>query len=996
MPQQSHHPHHQRGGARNGGSGAQLVVDERLQQLVLRMRSALQLGFRSSSSLERGDGRWKDGGQKWYTTDAQVQGQAVRAIAAFVAALPPQPFPVSLLQAAIDEAVPALETLLAAEQDAVYKQAAVATSGLVGVLREHHLLQLLLPLAGLLSPSKAAVATASAATAMLRIIGTAKPRVADKWRGLDDPVWQALEQADVLGSILSQLDMGQSVHGTTGVAECNEVLAMILERWPVARFRVGHMQSVRIALLSHGMSSDKAITIAGLRACSALVLCAGVATLYLQIGQDLWATIAHCLQTFKSPWVRVEALRLLSLLARVSSFSASCRGLHLQAIVEGCLRALEEAREARSSAEVKWVALEAAHATSVMLRWPGDHHEVFHNMGVAQIISDLLLERDALTSMKNSAEPSAKLRHNRRPRGTGKGNLMLWPLLWESLGFIAAHYKSPLEKGPLSGKSFHEDILCGLPATACQVNEEAGLIMDEEQMTGQELLQLCRAVFLLLSSPSQGLSACSRLCLKTALELHGNDWLPLLVDSLALGHLAPSLVRPDNLQTAMNLFALASFAWLPACQELLLQGNVLEVVMAVICIHAPSAIATKQERLSSAKWSVSHARVGIAAKTCCQEITEDWEGDDAVLFASLCAFAKLASGSKWVNALTVSLKQGRLDDDSLHSRIHGELVSILWQLAEGRTVSPGVRWWAVCGLACFGVYGFPSTLGRDLYQAFDNSSLADIVFVLADGSRLHAHALILAIRCPSLLPNQSPSSNNTTTERFVCHDVHLSDHVSYEAVRALLEFAYTGLVQIHSTEINNVRVLAKRCGLLPLISLLHNRAPVWGLAPASCDLASALGSVGHHFGDIILQGKTDARGIEDSLNPCQGRKACEQIGDHVHVHRVVLSARCEYFQALFRSGMRDSMVGTVHTTLSRESSKALMYFLYTGKLNRLTEAEATCEQWDIVEMCACIIAPHYTYLRDTGAFDQLNDGLKDLLRTSHVQFALADVHLQPA
>jgi hypothetical protein len=59
--------------------------------------------------------------------------------------------------------------------------------------------------------------------------------------------------------------------------------------------------------------------------------------------------------------------------------------------------------------------------------------------------------------------------------------------------------------------------------------------------------------------------------------------------------------------------------------------------------------------------------------------------------------------------------------------------------------------------------------------------------------------------------------------------------------------------------------------------------------------------------DIILQGKTDARAIEDSLNPCQGRKACEQIGDHVHVHRVVLSARCEYFQALFRSGMRDRL-----------------------------------------------------------------------------------------
>lgn len=42
--------------------------------------------------------RRKDGQLRWANADAQVQGQAVRAIAAFVAAVPPRPFSVSHLQ----------------------------------------------------------------------------------------------------------------------------------------------------------------------------------------------------------------------------------------------------------------------------------------------------------------------------------------------------------------------------------------------------------------------------------------------------------------------------------------------------------------------------------------------------------------------------------------------------------------------------------------------------------------------------------------------------------------------------------------------------------------------------------------------------------------------------------------------------------------------------------------------------------------------------------
>lgn len=54
---------------------------------------------------------------------------------------------------------------------------------------------------------------------------------------------------------------------------------------------------------------------------------------------------------------------------------------------------------------------------------------------------------------------------------------------------------------------------------------------------------------------------------------------------------------------------------------------------------------------------------------------------------------------------------------------------------------------------------------------------------------------------------------------------------------------------------------------------------------------------------------------------------------------------------------------------------------------------AICEQWDLVQMCATCIAPAYTHLRDSGALEILDEGLKEVLRTTHVQFTLSDSQL---
>lgn len=47
---------------------------------------------------------------------------------------------------------------------------------------------------------------------------------------------------------------------------------------------------------------------------------------------------------------------------------------------------------------------------------------------------------------------------------------------------------------------------------------------------------------------------------------------------------------------------------------------------------------------------------------------------------------------------------------------------------------------------------------------------------------------------------------------------------------------------------------------------------------------------------------------------------------------------------------------------------------------------AKCANWDLVNMCATSLAPAYAHLRDIGALESLDEGLRDLLRVAHVQF----------
>lgn len=153
-------------------------------------------------------------------------------------------------------------------------------------------------------------------------------------------------------------------------------------------------------------------------------------------------------------------------LQRLPSFSSSFRGPNVQAILEGCLRNLKDANKVCSSVEEKEAAVEAAHAVSVILSWPGEHHTTILELSLGKVLFRLLTEKDVLANTKTAEEPSGKHDAERRVRGTGKVTSSLWPILWEVVGHLAAHSDRQTKKASRSKNVSKAPVLDGLPGHA--------------------------------------------------------------------------------------------------------------------------------------------------------------------------------------------------------------------------------------------------------------------------------------------------------------------------------------------------------------------------------------------------------------------------------------------------------------------------------------------------------------------------------------------------
>lgn len=777
-------------------------------------------------------------------------------------------------------------------------------------------------------------------------------------------------------------------------------------------------------------------------------MCGGLAVLQLQENEGIWPCLVDTTNLSKSYAKRIEAFRVIATLSRSHVLRTSISLPHADAICRNITDAIAEGLNIlneRWPPDVKVLVWEASQAARDLLRVAGKLHLSCWRAGLGGVVCELLVQLyDARLPKLPASTDHAGANH--KPMNYDRD---LGPVLWDILGWLAVHAQT-LEGESLTRLKQQEAAFTKMVQFACttvlEVANRKGFPAQLKHLpsfshNGLEGISICKAVLFLLFSPSHYLASITKHGLTQTLQQHTCDGLPSFMSKLSVTF--SSAAASEDVITLMSLMAIACLSKVTPCRHQLLEGGVLHVLIKAIQAHPltnPMLETTAATNLLCNSLDVP---------TCCWQTGNFWEGHDPILFFSLWAFASLARGSHTAMTINLAIKKRVSEHLDWNFMPDGEFESYLLFLAGSTSSAPGLQWLASCCLASCGAYGFPSQR-KQLSKVFNDSSSADLKLVFADGSCAYAHKVIMATKCPDLLPSSSVTGDFVSHEHSLtpiktntasCQvELNLSSRIRGPSMQAVLEFIYKGFVLIDEELVSEVKLLAKRCQLETLTRLLQGKFPVWGSFPDTCDFIPALGSKGCIFSDITLE---DKDGVQVSCVTSAGNI------NHLHAHRAILSSQCSYFEGLFRSGMLDSFSKVIKIPLGVESLKKLLHYLYCMNLPQLELPEAgcmwsfsnrseqikylksyvelaqlaeqwlledlkehcltvvqsqlknnvhlapeimsfasSCEQWAFAEAAAECISSDYPRMRDSGELDALEEYLIDAIRAAHVNMSM--------
>ncbi|XP_020965171.1 BTB/POZ domain-containing protein At1g04390 isoform X2 [Arachis ipaensis] len=424
------------------------------------------------------------------------------------------------------------------------------------------------------------------------------------------------------------------------------------------------------------------------------------------------------------------------------------------------------------------------------------------------------------------------------------------------------------------------------------------------------------------------------------------------------------------------------------------------------------------------------------AWSCCCIDKEDWEGSNVLHFYGLWAL------SSFVHQCSL-LQDHTQKFTTAVTYIKAQLLNKLHETCSSTCLSPGVRWYASYILSYFGCYGFPNELAKWIGKSLNQEEYADLRLIVANGASVNVNGVILAVRCPSLLPREILTSSKNCkegTDKYgeTMREVRLSAHVDYEALVLLLEYVYFGCLQAEEDMVKKLKILAKRCNLQPFLQLLYRQCPEWGTPFPSLNLTSALNSVGSCFSDVILEAETNEL-VGWTCN------FCSNSVPHSHVHKVILQSGCEYLQGLFRSGMQESHSQVIKVAISWEALIKLVQWFYSNNLPnppagclwdnmddegklfnlqpyvelnwlaefwmlesiqeaswnvivscldsarhlsaRIIKMAYNLSLWKLVDIAANFMAPSYRQLRDSSDLEEFDEALVHLIYSASIRFA---------
>lgn len=350
-----------------------------------------------------------------------------------------------------------------------------------------------------------------------------------------------------------------------------------------------------------------------------------------------------------------------------------------------------------------------------------------------------------------------------------------------------------------------------------------------------------RAVLMMIYSPCKYVSSKASDRLSEVLNhQNGEGYLNHLLETLNRTLLGNNF---GALQIVIYLMGLTCYSGLPQFQKWVIECGGVQTLLHLVnlCLSSDFCI----ERLNFS----SHLHSPFCKRTCCFPSTEEWEGKDMLLLYSLLGLADLIKYSVCIrNNLDIFTSQ--------MTCTIAELVCKLQNICIDKT-TPELRWSAAYILSYLGFYGFPCKLGNRIGKSLNDMDHTDTRLIPTNGESLSVHSVVLAIRCPSLLPhNEQQSGSSEIDSMEMCGkftgEIRLSAHVDRQILVKLLESMYVGHLQSGEELIKKLKRLAKHCNLHPLLQMLCRRRPKWGAPYPSSDLSLALGPVGHRFSYVFL------------------------------------------------------------------------------------------------------------------------------------------------
>lgn len=761
-------------------------------------------------------------------------------------------------------------------------------------------------------------------------------------------------------------------------------------------------------------------------------LCGIGAKKLFERGEAILQEMVECMGSSRPHHVRIEAFRLAQCIV-ISETGLERMSSCCEPFVNAILNAMAECSLQPEIVTSKQMCLlEEASRLAFITRWPGQHHNYFWKHGIDRALLPLLLGKcpKQLYECTFSLEDQIHIVREGLKPNCFSG---LRVYIWEILGWLATNFNEDVYPNN-SSNGLLIDILL-----SCACLEFTELLMGWRQICQSDVVNasknesILRATMMMIYSPSNYIASKTTSMLTKMLEPNTKPYLKDFRHTLT-GISFGTISGMPNILTVVNLLSLICCVGLP---QYTLWDKSAEGMKAIVSFV--KWCLTNEVHLGRLSYS-PHLHFNFHERACCQGPNKEWEGRDVLLLYSFVGLAELI------------LQLGRLTNERDTSFLligftEDELISQLQDICSG-SYSPGLKWYAAYILSLLGFYGFPSKFGNKIARALDGSDYSDIRFIHTNGKSLNVHGVILAARCASLLPpNWPPVSEKVPNYSFSTDknssgknqkEVCLSSYVDDDAMAKLLEYIYKGYLQAGEELTKKLRSLAKRCRIQTLLHVLCRRRPKWGAPFPSFNLVAALGPVGYHFSDIILEAKP----TKQTSWKCD---VCTLSVPHMHVHKVILWLSCDYLRALLQSGMKESHSEIIKVPVSWEAMVKLVEWFYSDKLpdppseclwlnmddqEKLNELQSYIELcwlaefwfledlqevclnlivscvdiahhlsvnvlqmagdfslWKLAEIAADYIAPLYSQLRNCGDLEALDERLLSMVRAASVRLS---------